>query len=146
LDLRRLATSVRRRSSIYGDFTGSLEEEIDAKRGASLYLDLLNNLEGIIASRRAATLGDVAAQLVVAFSATSYLDVHNMPKREAERYRRMLRLIVLSALPIVAPAGKVDLAELDGDYLLGFTDCEFPPVTMDTPSPKAEPQPEQIRW
>lgn len=143
-----MAASVGRRSSTYGDFTGSPEEEINAKRGATLCLDLLNNLEGIIASRRAETLGDVAAQLVVAFSATGYLVSDNMPEGEAERYQRMLRRIVLSALPIVAAAGKVDLAELDGDYLLEFTDREFPLVTMETPSTEPEPNPhsERLRW
>ena len=70
-----------------------------------------------------------------------------MPEGEAERYRVMLRRIVLSALPIVAAAAKVDLAELDADYLLKFTDHEFPPVTMGgEPESPTESQTERMRW
>jgi hypothetical protein len=43
LDLGRLAASVGCRSSMYGDYSGSPQEKIDAKHGASLCLDLLNN-------------------------------------------------------------------------------------------------------
>ena len=42
-DLGRLAASVGCRSSMYGDYSGSPQEKIDAKHGASLCLDLLNN-------------------------------------------------------------------------------------------------------
>jgi hypothetical protein len=80
----------------------------------------------------------VAAQLVVAFSVVDYLDDDNMREGEAERYRRLMRRIVLSALPVVATAAGVDLKDLDADYLLGFSDREFQPVTME--------QPDRMRW
>ena len=59
---------------------------------------------------------------------------------------RVYRRTVLSALPIVAAAAGVDLAELDGDYLLAFADREFPPVTMALPEPEPEQHPERKRW
>jgi hypothetical protein len=68
-----------------------------------------------------------------------------MPEGEAERYQRMLRRIVLSALPVVADAAQVDLTELDADYLCGFADREFPPVTKELSSPELEPDPQPGR-
>jgi hypothetical protein len=59
--------------------------------------------------------------------------VADMSEREVEQHLRILRRIVLSALPIIADAGKVDLAELDADYLLDFADQDFPPVTAPPP-------------
>lgn len=59
--------------------------------------------------------------------------IDEMPKHEADHHVRMLRRIVLSALPIVAEAAKIDLVELDADYLLHFADREFPPVIASLP-------------
>lgn len=144
-DLGRLVASVSRRMTTYGKHDCPKPE---ADSGHRLCIDLWEPLHGIIAARRAETLADVAVQLVTAFIVTDWMDaIADMPEREAEQYRRMLRRIVLSALPVVAEAGKVDLAELDADYLLGFTDREFPAVTMNMPSPEPEPSsPEPMRW
>ena len=126
LDLGRLAGAVSRRSAAYDTARGCTEKEAHA--GSALCITLLDNLQGIIAGRRAKTLADVAAQLVVAFTLTDYLS-GELSEEEIERNTAMLRRIVLSALPIVAAAADIDLAELAADYLLGYTDRAFPPVT-----------------
>jgi hypothetical protein len=131
LDLGRLAGAVSRRSAAYDTARGCAEQEAHA--GGTLCITLLDSLQGIIAARRAETLADVAAQLVVAFVVTDYLS-GELPEEEIERNTAMLRRIVLSALPVVAAAAKVDLAELDADYLLGFTDRAFPPVMAEAQS------------
>jgi hypothetical protein len=107
--------------------------------GSRLCIDLWEQLHSIIAARRAETLADVTVQLVTAFIVTDWMAaVADMSEREVERHLRILRRIVLSALPIVAAAGKVDLEELDADYLLGFADHEFPPVTAPPPDDRGE--------
>lgn len=74
------------------------------------------------------------------FVVTDWMDSLDLPKDEVEQHIRMLRRIVLSALPVVADAADVNRAELDADYLRRFADQEFPPVTMDT-APPAIPKP-----
>lgn len=140
-DLGRLVAAVNRRMATYGKHDCP---KIESDTGSRLCIDLWEHLHGIIASRRAETLFDVAVQLVTAFIVTDWLDaIDDMPKYEVEQHLRMLRRIVLSALPIVSAAGKVDLAQLDADYLFEFTDREFPPVTMEL---APGPQPEPMRW
>ena len=101
-----------------------------ASYGSALCLDLWDHLHCIIANRRAETLGDVAAQLGTAFIVLGWFgDISTTPQADADRYIRMLRQIVLGALPVVAAAAGVDLEELDAAALVGFADREFPPVT-----------------
>src|ERR1700722_4677825 len=133
-DLGRLVASVNRRMATYGKPDCPKNE---ADIGGRLCIDLWEHLHGIVAARRAETLADVVVQLVTAFIVTDWMDaIEDMPKCEVEQHVHMLRRIMLSALPIVSAAAKVDLAELDADYLLEFTDREFPPVTMAVPEPQ----------
>jgi hypothetical protein len=131
LDLGRLAGAVSRRSATYDTVHGCTDRE--ATTGGGLCLDLTENLQRIIASRRAATLGDVATQLAIAFTVVDWLDSADAPEHEVQQNLKLLRRIVLSALPVVAAAADIDLAELDADYLLGYADLEFPPVLAPSP-------------
>jgi hypothetical protein len=124
LDLGRLAGVISLNTN-----TTANEQSKDGKAA----FDLLDGLHDAMACRRAQTLGDVTAQLVVAFILLQYAyDFEGVPKEKLEHHQLMLKRIVLSALPVVAKAADVDLTELDADYLVEFGDREFMSETAPT--------------
>jgi hypothetical protein len=137
-DLGRLAGDVSRRLPAYG--IGAEGSAVDVGAGALLCLDTLGSLQRIIASRRAQTLHDVAAQLVTAFAVADWLDsIEEGTSPETATNLRLLRRVVLGALPVVAEAAGIDLAEFDASYMLEFADRAFQPVTAEAASwPEAD--------
>jgi hypothetical protein len=125
-ELGRVAGAISRKVSDYGDEPGGTERE--SLVGSRLCFTLLEHLQGIIAGRRAETLADVTAQLVAAFSIVEDIDNENLSQEEVSHGAAALRRIVLGALPVVAAAAGVDLAELDAEQFIGLGDRDFPPV------------------
>jgi hypothetical protein len=81
----------------------------------------------LLVTFRAKTLSDVAVQLFAWFCAADGLVSFELTSGSGDEYATILRRVILSALPVVAAAAELDLAEIGAGYIPRFADREFPP-------------------
>jgi hypothetical protein len=83
-------------------------------------------LRDLLTTFRAKTLADTVTQLYVAFIVVDNLLGFDMPPEDRDRDAITIRRALLSAIPVVAEAAGLDLAEIGAEYIPGFADREFP--------------------
>lgn len=83
-------------------------------------------LRDLLLTFRAKTLSDAAAQLFAAFVASEDLMNFELPAEARIRDTVSVRRALLSAIPVVAKAASLDLAEIGAEYIPDFATREFP--------------------
>lgn len=78
---------------------------------------------------RAKTLGDAVVQLYAGFIATDDLQIFDKPPADQIRDVQAVRRALIGAIPVVAEAAGLDLADIGAEYITGFADDEFPAET-----------------
>jgi hypothetical protein len=71
-------------------------------------------------------LADAVTQLYAAFIVVDNLLGFDMPPEDRDREAITIRRALLSAIPVVAEAAALDLAEIGADYIPDFAAREFP--------------------
>jgi hypothetical protein len=83
-------------------------------------------LRNLLLTFRAKTLSDAVAQLYCAFIAAEDLDGIEQPNEDRIRNAVYIRRALLSAIPVVAEAAGLNLAEIGAEYIPDIAAAEFP--------------------
>lgn len=118
LDLGRLANA----ASLLGDpLIGG-----DEKATESTLWERQAALRNLLLTFRAQTLADAVTQLYAGFIAAEDLLNFELPAEDRVRDATTVRRALLSAIPVVAEAASLDLAEIGAEYVPDFAAREFP--------------------
>jgi hypothetical protein len=101
-------------------------ENADEEAKGALIWDREAALRDLLLTFRAKTLGDATAQLYAAYIAADDLLGLELESRDRDRFATNIRRALLSAIPIVAEAAGLDLAEIGAEYIPDYTTREFP--------------------
>jgi lambda repressor-like predicted transcriptional regulator len=118
LDLGRHAGT----ATLRGDDIGDQPETGWANGLMTLHYDQAEALRDLMLTFQAQTLGDAAAQLWAAFRAAEELEAGLPPEECVTAIKRAL----ISALPLVAKAAGIDLAEIGAERIADLAEHEFP--------------------
>jgi hypothetical protein len=118
LDLGRLANA----ASLLGD---PLVGE-DEKATESTLWDRQVALRNLLLTFRAQTLADAVTQLYVGFIAADDMLNFELPPEDRIRDATTVRRALLSAIPVIAEAARVDLADIGAEYIPEYATREFP--------------------
>jgi hypothetical protein len=124
LDLARQAGAASLRADQLGDQSYPQRQD-DSDLMISLY-DEAAHLRDVLLTVRARTLTDATAQMFAGFLAAEEMEDFDLPADERSRCVTAIRRALLSALPVVAEAALLDLAEIGAERIADFADREFP--------------------
>ncbi len=101
-----------------------------AERGRIVTDDHIDALRALLLTVPARTLGDAAAQLAQAFLHLQRLEDFELDEADQDRELRAVRRALASALPLVAGAAGVTVAEVGGAWLAGRLPTELPAMEL----------------
>jgi hypothetical protein len=103
----------------------STQTDGEKARGTLLYHREVA-LRSLLLTFRAKTLSDAAAQLYAGLIAADDLLNFELPAEDRCRNAVTIRRALLSAIPVVAEAAGLDLAEIGAEYIPEYAAREFP--------------------
>jgi hypothetical protein len=101
-------------------------EADDGKKRERVLFDQGAALRDLLLTFRATNLSDAVTQLYVAFIAADDLLGFELPPEDRDRNATAVRRALLSAIPAIAEAAGLDLAEIGAEYIPEFATREFP--------------------